>query len=125
MRTTLSKRIILSFFIFLAYIILTVKHGYSLPAFPSAEGFGAETIGGRGGRVLTVTNLNNAGPGSLREALEASGPRTVVFQIAGTISLETGIEVTEPYLTIAGQTAPEGGITLKNARDNINNPLTI
>ncbi|MCA9447864.1 MAG: pectate lyase, partial [Candidatus Omnitrophica bacterium] len=87
----------------------------ALPAFPGAEGFGAETVGGRGGRVLQVTNLKDKGPGSLREAVEAEGPRTVVFRISGTIPLEKSIVVKNPYLTIAGQTAPGDGICLKDA----------
>lgn len=82
-------------------------------AFPAAEGFGAVAIGGRGGRVVQVTNLNDAGPGSFREACEASGPRTVVFRVGGTITLESNIEVREPFLTIAGQTAPGDGIMVR------------
>ena len=90
------------------------EQAFAVPAFPGAEGFGAETVGGRGGRVIEVTNLNGSGPGSLREACEASGPRTVVFKVAGIIDLEgETISITNPYITIAGQTAPEGGITIK------------
>ncbi|RMG53064.1 MAG: pectate lyase [Acidobacteria bacterium] len=87
----------------------------ALPAFPGAEGFGAYTPGGRGGRVFEVTNLNDSGPGSLRAALEASGRRIVVFRIGGIIELQGPILVTEPYLTVAGQTAPGDGIALRNA----------
>jgi hypothetical protein len=82
-------------------------------AFPGAQGWAAVTQGGRGGRIIRVTNLNAKGPGSLREALEAKGPRIVVFEVGGVIDM--GLEswsVTEPYLTIAGQTAPSPGITL-------------
>ncbi|MFT5355554.1 MAG: pectate lyase [Polyangiales bacterium] len=82
-------------------------------AFPEAEGFGAVAVGGRGGRVIQVTNLNDSGPGSFREACEASGPRTVVFRVGGTITLESNVEVREPFLTIAGQTAPGEGIMLR------------
>ena len=85
-----------------------------VPAFPGAEGFGKYTIGGRGGRVIAVTNLNDRGPGSFREACEAKGPRTVVFRVSGTIPLESEIEVHNPFITIAGQTAPGDGICIRN-----------
>src|SRR6478736_6746954 len=81
-------------------------------AFPTAEGFGAVARGGREGRVLFVTNLNDEGPGSLREAVETRGPRTIVFRVGGTIRLKKRIEVREPFVTIAGQTAPGEGICL-------------
>ena len=82
-------------------------------AFPGAVGWAAETQGGRGGKIIRVTNLNAAGPGSLRAAVEAKGPRIVVFEVAGVIDLgRTSLDITEPYLTIAGQTAPSPGITI-------------
>jgi len=84
-----------------------------LRAFPGAEGFGAHTRGGRGGRILKVTNLEDAGAGSLRAAVEAEGARIVVFERGGTIELAKPLVVREPFLTIAGQTAPGGGICLK------------
>lgn len=92
---------------------LTAADG-PLPAFPGAEGFGAHTPGGRGGRVLAVTNLNDSGPGSLRAACEAQGPRIVIFRVAGTIALRKPIIVREPYLTLAGQTAPGDGVSLRD-----------
>lgn len=83
------------------------------PAFPGAVGWAAATPGGRGGRILRVTNLNPSGPGSLREAVEAKGPRIVVFEVGGVIDLgRTTLDIKEPYLTIAGQTAPSPGITI-------------
>lgn len=83
------------------------------PAFPGAVGWAADTPGGRGGRIIRVTSLAASGPGSLLEAIEAKGPRIVVFEVGGVIDFaKHEIKIREPFLTIAGQTAPSPGITL-------------
>ena len=91
-----------------------------IPAFPGAEGAGAITPGGRGGKVLEVTSLGDSGPGSFRTALEASGPRIVVFRIAGLITLTNRVRITEPFITIAGQTAPGDGVCVRGETTEIN-----
>jgi len=82
----------------------------AIPSFPGAEGFGSQATGGRGGRVILVTNLNASGPGSLQDAVSQSGPRTVVFAVSGII--EGDILIQEGNLTLAGESAPGAGITL-------------
>lgn len=92
----------------------------TIPAFPGAWGGGMFTSGGRGGRVIPVTNLNDSGPGSLRAAMEAEGPRIVVFRVAGTIELESNININHPNITVAGQSAPGDGICISHQSININ-----
>ncbi len=87
----------------------------SIPAFPGAEGGGAFTAGGRGGKVITVTSLADRGPGTLREACETGGARIVVFNVAGVIELQSPISIKAPYITIAGQTAPGDGVCVTGA----------
>ena len=94
-------------------------------AFPTAEGYGQYAQGGRGGKVIFVTNLDDSGPGSLREAIKTPGPRIVIFKVAGIIDLKSELLMTEPYLTIAGQTAPGDGICLKGRRVKIDAHDTI
>lgn len=83
-----------------------------IPAFPGAQGGGMYSFGGRGGKVYVVTNLNDDGPGSFREACEAAGPRIIVFNVAGIIRLTDRIRIRAPYITIAGNTAPGDGVCI-------------
>ncbi|HEV2293081.1 MAG TPA: hypothetical protein VGR35_04445 [Tepidisphaeraceae bacterium] len=83
-----------------------------IPAFPGAEGGGMYSFGGRGGKVYVVTRLEDSGPGTFREALEAAGPRIVVFNVAGIINLKHRIRVRSPYITINGATAPGDGVCI-------------
>jgi hypothetical protein len=86
-----------------------------LPAFPGAQGGGMYSFGGRGGKVFVVKNLDDAGPASLREALEAGGPRIVVFNVAGIIKLKHRIRIRAPYITIDGSSAPGDGVCVAGA----------
>ena len=84
----------------------------TIPAFPGAEGGGMYSFGGRGGQVIVVTNLNDSGPGSFREACETAGPRIVIFNVAGIIELKNRIVIRAPYITISGATAPGDGVCI-------------
>jgi len=83
-----------------------------IPAFPGAEGGGAYSFGGRGGKVIVVTSLDDRGPGTFREACETGGARIVVFNVAGIVHLNTPVIIRAPYITIEGQTAPGDGICI-------------
>lgn len=96
-------------------VVLRALPAFAVKAFPTAEGFGAaDTVGGRGGVVMQVTNLGDSGPGSFRACAEGTGPRTCVFTVGGIINLASAININDAnsFLTIAGQTAPGEGITL-------------
>ena len=102
-------------------LALPVMGAERIRAFPGAEGFGAFSRGGRGGKVLFVTSLDDYVPGkdkpipgTLRAACETKGPRIVVFRVSGTIGLKAHLAVAEPRITLAGQSAPGGGICLRN-----------
>lgn len=91
----------------------------ALPVFPGAQGFGTDTPAGRHGVVVRVTTLDDSGPGSLREALETPGPRVVVFEVGGVIHLRDNLRLSQPFATVAGETAPAPGVILSGAGLNI------
>jgi hypothetical protein len=93
----------------------TRDYSDELPVFPGAQGFGSATRAGRGGEVVRVTTLAARGPGSLREALLRQGARTIIFDVAGVITTREHLEIRDPFVTVAGQTAPAPGITIHGA----------
>jgi pectate lyase len=97
-----------------------MKAAKGIPAFPGAEGPGMYTLGGRGGRVCEVTNINDSGPGSFREACQTEGPRTVVFRTGGLLTLDSPVDIRNPYITIAGQTAPGDGFCVRGQSVHVN-----
>jgi hypothetical protein len=95
-------------------------HKAAIPAFPGAQGAGAYTPGGRGGKIFEVINLDDSGPGTLRSAFEAQGPRIVIFRVSGIITLKKVLTISNPYITVAGQTAPGDGICIRGQTTEIN-----
>jgi len=94
-------------------VFLPTTASSQLPVVPGAQGWGVETPAGRGGTIYRVTNLSSSGTGSLKTALSASGPRTIIFEVSGTIVLTNWLFIDNPFVTVAGQTAPSPGITIR------------
>ena len=114
----MKKNVSIRFIIALLFIVGLLKsmntiYTQEMLAFPGAEGFGAYSKGGRAGKVIHITNLNDDGTGSLRWAVEQEGPRTIVFDLSGTIDLKDQLTIENPYITIAGQTAPGDSICMR------------
>lgn len=110
----MKKNILRHFSILLLLLLLcpSLAVAQTVSAFAGAEGAGALARGGRGGKIIAVTNLDDSGFGSLRAAIDADGPRIVIFRVSGIINLQTSLTIRNPYITIAGHTAPGGGILI-------------
>jgi len=109
----MKKRLIQIGILFIGIFCILIEIAIAQKSIPDNIAFGNPTQGGLNGKVIRVTTLNSEGPGSLREAIETKGPRIVVFEVGGVIDLgKRGLEIREPYITIAGQTAPSPGITI-------------
>lgn len=108
--STMKRRLRVGFAAALATVALSAQ---AVPVIPNAVGYGISTPAGRGGAVIRVTNLNESGAGSIRECTDASGPRVCVFEVSGTIRLSGDLVIRNPYITIAGQTAPSPGIMFR------------
>ena len=111
MKTRLPAKSVTASMLVMSVLAIVSASAADIPAFPGAEGYGAQTAGGRGGKVIAVTNLDASGLGSLSAACDAEGPRIVVFRVSGTI--DGDVKIKHDHITIAGQTAPGDGITIK------------
>jgi len=112
--TAIGKYYIFSIYFCLLTIVLPWRVD-ALPVIPGGKGFGMDTPAGRGGKVIHVTNLNAGGEGSLKSAIDAFGPRVVIFEVSGNIVFNGRYKIKNPFITIAGQTAPSPGITLRGS----------